>query len=311
MVSSRKAVVYNPNFFYNSNTCQMYRQVDYLLTRYSVGFDGTVATADRREILTFPVKPDLQSFDRQVQSPVNTTRVINDSTFMSGNGFVYLVSKVCNGENETITVGVKNSDGVPLPWYFVYDISYKLPVSVAELRNHLDELLNYTASNYDSLTGELIKFNASGEPTSLPNAPAVTACANGFDLSTGAIAGLVPWFYAGTPVSYFFANSGDPIFGDLTAYSDQCGFKYGGVRFTAWFSKVQLTQNYQVETIALSSQTPSACPAIAPLGDLTLTCSTGGVVEKTDGFGDTGQPRAPLFGPISFAPHYTLTRCRF
>jgi hypothetical protein len=301
-----KQVVYTPSFWLNVNTCQLFRTMTVTVGQYN---SSNVLEFDRIEVHDYRLNQNGE-VDYSVTS--TTPAGLNDFNFMCGNLNERVISFSCNQAGETFTVRCLDSNGNPLTsTKWVYDIAFTNPITWQDLLGPWNQLLNYTSSNFEAIADGSIAFDRNGNISTGSTFSLPPTCQTGDirDLNNGAIGGMLRKASIGAPIGYWSSASGP--WKDPATSQSKCGFRRVDFNWKAWFSRVDLSQYYQVERINLRSiPPPTVCPSLSPLLNDNLDCESVQVLEFADGLNDNGGQRRPIFGPINYDPHITITRCR-
>jgi hypothetical protein len=304
-----KEVLYTATFWLNVNTCQLFKTMVETVRQYNNVTE--VVEADR--ITTYDYKLVPSNGTQLDESATYTAPIaLNDFNFMCGNTVGRVTAFNCNQTGETFTVRCFDSAGNVLPSVrWEYEIAYSNPITWQELLGPWNELLNFTSGNFETLTGSRISFDRFGNISQGTTFALPPRCQSGDvrDVDDGAIGGMMRKASITPPVTYWYSQAGP--WQDPATSQSKCGFRRVDFIWRAWFSRVDLSQFYQVETVNLQSiPTPTVCPQFSPLLNDNLNCQSVQVLEFSDGLDDIGGARRPIFGPTSYDAHITITRCR-
>lgn len=303
-----KAVVYQQQFFLHVPSCTMYRRMD---AKVSQTFQSG-ETRDRIDTSIYEWRTS------QLTNSVSSTTLIplyvdNISCFNLPN--VQRINDSCLAGSESFTVQCYSDTSPPgsVPGY-EYTTTFSLPFTRNDMLGPLNELLTYMGQNFDTAPS-VVGFRPGGEIGAAQFSAGTPECgfdpANGqdWDETYGAFGGLENKIDARNKVSYVYSIQSP--FGAVMPTESAC-YRFGVITWVAWFSKVTLTQNYQIETYAVRSlQSPPICAQLAPMNtESTNVCDLVSTQQFTDGLNDNNGQRVVLFGPRDYTPHYTRTLCR-
>ena len=333
---SNVIVGYGSQFYLNTNTCRVYRTKREQVDAWGGGTVTTEPTEIQRNLIdttSWKIKPsDGSWFTNQITytAPV----ALNALALHCGNttGFVERFS--CTDTTESFTLRCRNSEGVTFrgaKWE--YTVDYSDEVTAQDLLGPWNELLVYAIADNQLRSAAFDLFGSPSE-TGWGGNPIRPACPNiqpAFDNPDAGyaapIGGMVKLFSFGPPIGYFYTNSDSPENGtppDIA--TSKCGWVSFYFQWYAWFSTAMLSEFYEVETLRLgTSEVPQFCQRLIPdwgIGALPspvspaeqsrigFTCESLRTLQFADGLNDNGGQRRTLFGPISYDPHITVTRCK-
>lgn len=239
--------------------------------------------------------------------------LLEDKISCFNNPLVQRTNDTCTSSSESFRIQCY-SDITPPGAGFDYSIAFSLSFTRNDMLGPLNELLSYMAQNFDTAPS-VVGFRPGGEIGPAQFAARMPECGfdpvNGqdWDESYGAFGGLENTISTRLGVSYI--SSQQSPFG-ATMPTDSACYRYGVITWVAWFSKVTLTQDYQIETFAVRSlQSPPICSQLAPMNaESSNVCDLLTTQQFSDGLNDNGGQRVTLFGPRDYTPHYTRTLCR-
>lgn len=299
-----KAVVYEQPFWLHSPSCTMYLRMDSTVSTYL-----STPTLNRIDTRHYGWKT------AQFTSSSSFTSVIplQEDQINCGNlPFVQRTNESCSTTVDSFRIQCYSPTFPPGPG-FDYSTTYSQSFTRQDMLGPLNELLTWAAQNFDSAPA-VIGFRPGGEIGAAQFSAGMPECGtdplNGLDWDEtyGAFGGLENTIKVGEFIGY--AASSTPLGAAIPSQS-QC-FRFGVIRWVAWFSKVTLTENYQIETFAVRSlQSPPTCSQLAPMNaESTNVCDLLTTQQFSDGLNDNGGQRVTLFGPRDYTPHYTRTLCR-
>lgn len=222
--------------------------------------------------------------------------------------YVRRSNNVCVAGTESFTVECYTDTSPPgaTPG-FDYTNTFSLSFTRNDVLGAVNELLNYMAQNFDTAPS-VVGFTPGGEIGAVGTQPGRPDCTTdpttglAWNTSYGALSGLENSLSVSSLLVYLRTYDGN---GAEMPTVSLC-YRTGIISFVAWFSKVTLTQNYQVETFAVRTlQPPAICPQLAPMSaGNPKVCDFVQTQILSDG------SRPALFGPRDFTPHYSRVLCR-
>jgi hypothetical protein len=283
----------------------MYRRMDATVETYL-----STPTLNRTDTLEYAWRTNQATRQASFTSAVP---LLEDRISCFNLPLVQRTNDTCTASAESFRIQCYSPTSPPAAGYN-YSIAFSQPFTRTDMLGPLNELLSYMAQNFDTAPS-VVGFRTGGEIGAAQFSAGTPQCGfdpvNGqvWDSNYGAFAGLENKIEARNKVSYVYSIQ-SPL--GATMPTESACYRFGTITWVAWFSKVTLTQNYQIETFAVRSlQSPPICAQLAPMNpESTNVCDLVSTQQFTDGLNDNNGQRVVLFGPRDYTPHYTRTLCR-